>query len=195
MPTHERIRPLAPEQWSAQVRDLLAATAGPVHSMEGDGKQSSGTLNILRTLAHHPGLLGPFLGFASALALQGEIPRREHELLALRAVWNCRSAFEWGHHVVFARAAGLRDDEIARVPAGPEDPAWSAGDRLLLIAADELHAGQDLKDATWAELRKRLSDAQLVELPFIVGNYTMLSMLANATGVPLEAGLAPLPSA
>jgi len=191
----DRVRPLRPEQWSTRTRELLAATAGPVQSMEGEGNQDSGTLNILRTIAHHPSLLGPFLGFASALALEGVIPRRSHELLALRAVWNCRSAFEWGHHVVFARAAGLRDDEIARIPAGPSHPAWSDEDRSLLRAADELHRDQQLSDASWAALRARLTDAQLVELPFIVGNYTMLSMLANATGVPVEPGLDPLPRA
>ena len=64
---------------------------------------------------------------------------------------------------------------------------------MILRAADELHARQDLSDATWSALRECLSDAQLVELPFVVGQYTMLSMVANATGVPLEPGLAPLP--
>jgi alkylhydroperoxidase family enzyme len=97
--------------------------------------------------------------------------------------------------VVFARAAGLRDEEIARVPVGPAHPAWSDEDRSLLRAADELHRDQQVSDASWAALRARLSDAQLVELPFIVGTYTMLSMLANATGVPLEPGLEPLPRA
>jgi alkylhydroperoxidase family enzyme len=191
-----RVRPLAPEEWSVQARELLAGTAGPVHELEGGtGRPSSGTLNILKTIAHHPSLLGPFLGFASALAMQGLLPRRSHELLALRAAWNCRSAFEWGHHVVFARAASLRDEEIARIPSGPAHPAWSDEDRLLLRAADELHRDQQLSERTWSELRRRLTDAQLVELPFVVGNYTMLSMLANATGVPVEPGLAPLPAA
>jgi len=36
--------------------------------------------------------------------------------------------------------------------------------------------------------------AQLVELPFVVGNYTMLSMVANATDVPLEPDLPLMPS-
>jgi alkylhydroperoxidase family enzyme len=192
----DRVRPLPPEEWSAQARELIAGTAGPVHALEGgSGEAPSGTLNILKTIAHHPGLLGPFLGFASALALQGLLPRRSHELLALRAAWNCRSPFEWGHHVVFARAAGIRDEEIGRIPSGAAHPAWSDEDRLLLRAADELHRDQQLSERTWTELRRRLTDAQLVELPFVVGNYTMLSMLANATGVPLEAGLALLPAA
>ena len=34
-----------------------------------------------------------------------------------------------------------------------------------------------------------------VEIPFVVGNYTMLSMVAKATGVPVGEGLPPLPRA
>jgi alkylhydroperoxidase family enzyme len=194
--THDdRIRPTSPADWSDPVRALLGGTTDRVAALEGDAEEgSSGTLNILRTLAHHEDLLGPFLAFAATLALKGTLSRRVSELLALRAAWNCQSAFEWGHHVVYARAAGLSEDEIAAIAVGPGDSCWSEQDRALLSAADELHARQDLQDATWAVLRPHLSDAQLVELPFVVGNYTMLSMVANATGVPLEAGLPPLPT-
>ena len=62
-------------------------------------------------------------------------------------------------------------------------------------AADELHAAQDVSDATWQQLRARWDDAQLVEIPFVVGQYTMLSMVANATGVAVEGELPPLPDA
>ena len=63
----------------------------------------------------------------------------------------------------------------------------------MLRAADELHAGQTFSDATWAALRERHDEAQLVEIPFVVGQYTMLSMVANGTGVPVEEHLPPLP--
>jgi alkylhydroperoxidase family enzyme len=188
----DRLRPLRREEMSPEVRELLAGTAGPVEEMEG-GEGESGTLNILRTIAHHPALLEPFLGFAQAIALRGVLSRRVSELLALRAAWNSRSAFEWGHHVVFARAAGLREEEIDRIATGPAHPGWTEADRLLLEAADELHAEQDLSDATWSKLREHMSAAEPVEIPFVVGQYTMLSMVANATGVPLEDGLPPLP--
>ena len=151
------------------------------------------TPNLLRAVAHHPQLLEPFLAFAAALAGRGSLPRRASELLALRAAWNCRSAFEWGHHAVYARAAGLSDAEIDAVAAGPTAPTWAEDERVLLAAADELHAGQTLSDATWARLAARWSAAQLVEIPFVVGHYTMLSMVAGAAQVPLEDGLPALP--
>ncbi|TMA36055.1 MAG: carboxymuconolactone decarboxylase family protein [Deltaproteobacteria bacterium] len=150
------------------------------------------TPNLLRAVAHHPQLLEPFLGFAAALA-RGALPRRASELLALRAAWNCRSEFEWGHHAHYARAAGLSDIEIAGVAAGPGAAGWSEEDRDLLRAADELHARQKITDATWAALASRWSAAQLVEIPFVVGQYTMLSMVAGAIAVPLEEGFPRLP--
>ncbi|MCZ6783901.1 MAG: carboxymuconolactone decarboxylase family protein [Proteobacteria bacterium] len=173
-----RIAPLAPDRWDEQTREIFGSNDRP--------------LNILATIAHHPRLLRPFLAFAATLSVAGTLPRRISELLALRAAWNCRSAFEWGHHVEYGRAAGLSEDEIRRVTAGPDDPAWSPGDRALLRAADELHESQDVTDETWARLRKDWEEAELVEIPFVVGNYTMLSMVANSTGVPLEEGLPPL---
>ena len=130
-----------------------------------------------------------FLGFAATLATAGTLPRRDSELLALRAAWNCRSAFEWGHHVHYARAAGLSEDEIARVGGGAPDDGWAERDRILLQTADELHARQDVSDETWKQLAAHFDESQLVEIPFVVGNYTMLSMVANATGVPLEPDL------
>ena len=185
-----RIEPLEPEAWSESVRRVLGGTVAPVAELE--GRPATGgprPLNILMTIAHHPRLLEPFLGFAATLAARGALPRRESELLALRASWNCRSAFEWGHHALYGRAAGLADAEIERLAVGPEALEWSVEDRSLLRAADELHREQQISDATWAQLVERFDEAQLLEIPFVVGQYTMLSMVAKATGVPLEAGL------
>jgi len=190
----DRLGPAALEALDPKRRELLGGTEAPVASLEGrERKPGGGPLNILRTIAHHPHLLEPFLGFAATLATRGVLSRRDSELLALRAAWNCGSAFEWGHHVHYARAAGLEEAEIERVAAGPAAPGWSDRERLLLEAADELHGGQDVSNATWVRLREAFDDAQLVEIPFVVGIYTMLSMVAKSTGVALEDDLPPLP--
>lgn len=190
----ERLPPMPEADWSPEVREMLRGTQDRVAALEGSGRREPGqVLNILRTLAYHPRLMKPFLGFATAIAQQGVLSRRESELLALRASWNCRSDFEWGHHVEYARVAGLSDAEIARIAEGPEAPGWSEADRDLLLAADQLHVAQQIEDAVWARLARRYEPAQLVELPFVVGQYTMLSMVANSTGVVLEAGHSPLP--
>lgn len=193
-----RIRPLPSNEWSPKVEKMLGGTRNRVAELEGhapikDKTAEPKTLNILRTLAHHPDLMGPFLGFASALAQEGALTRRDSEILALRASWNCQSEFEWGHHVEYGQTAGLTMAEIARIPLGPNAPGWTQEDRMLLEAADQLHAGQQISDALWSRLSVRFTEKQLVEIPFVVGQYTMLSMFANAARVELEAGYDGLP--
>jgi 4-carboxymuconolactone decarboxylase len=184
-----RIRLSDASHWSEATREVLRNATPAAESSDG-----SGPPNILYTIAHHPNLLSPFLGFASALALRGVLLRPDAELLALRTAWNCRSDFEWGHHAEYALAHGLSPEEIRRIADGPEHPGWGSKERVLLLAADELHANQHLTDEIFATLREAWSNAEIVEIVFVVGNYTMLSMVANATGVPVEQRLPAMPA-
>jgi alkylhydroperoxidase family enzyme len=193
-PPSVRLAPLPEAHWSAETRAALGRTLPRVSALGGDGSPAAAPkpLPILTYIAHHPTLLSPFIEFASALAQRGVLSRRESELIALRVVWRAQSPFEWGHHVLYARAAGIGDAEIARV-AEQGDAPLSPRELLLLRAADELFAEQRFRDDTWAALRAAYSDAQLVEIPFLAGQYTMLSMVAEGLGVPLEDGLPDLP--
>jgi alkylhydroperoxidase family enzyme len=187
---------LGPDEWGPDVQALLGPTLAPVAALEGRTvEERPRPLEILTVMAHNPGLLGPFIGWASALVFNSKLSRRHHELLALRAASNCGSDFEWAHHVVYGRAAGLLDDEIARVLGGPRAAGWSPPDAPVLQAADELHVTSTISDATWASLASWLTPAVLVEVPWVVGQYTMLSMLANATGITIGPGEDALPSA
>ena len=134
-------------------------------------------------LAHTPALAAPFLGWAAALALNGMLSRRDHELVALRAIYHCNSEFERVEHTRFALDAGLTDAEIARVSAGPEAAGWVAYEAALLRAVDELHAACTITDLTWAALADHFEPGQLVEIPYVAGQYTMLSMVANGLAI------------
>jgi len=78
--------------------------------------------------------------------------------------------------------------EIARIKAGADDPAWSAADRALILASDELHADQFITDATWAALKAHFTDKQCMDVVFTAGQYTQVSMILNSFGVQLDAG-------
>jgi alkylhydroperoxidase family enzyme len=195
-----RLGPLLDDEWTSEIRELLAPTITSVDAIERQGSMAdrpprTRPLNILLVLAHNPHLLRPFLPWATAVALDGSLDRRHCELLALRAAWNGRSDFEWGHHVDYAKAFGLSADEIRRVPAGPDAGGWTDEQRALLRAADELHESTTISDATWELLAASFTPAQLVEIVMTVGQYTMLSMVANSFAVEVEEGLEPLPEA
>ena len=193
-----RIPGVTAEAMSEDVTRLLGVTVSRVAGDEAGGGAPERTkpLHILTVMAHHPTLLPPFVEWATALAQRGLLTRREHEILALRVAYSCRSEFEWGHHVVYARAAGMSDADIDRVVEGPDAPGWSVSEQALVRAADELTSSTfDITDDTWSVLRAHYDDARLTEIPFVVGQYTMLSMFANSLGVVLEPDYESLPVA
>jgi 4-carboxymuconolactone decarboxylase len=145
------------------------------------GREPAATMAVL---ARQPDLLSPFLGWAAALALNGVLSHRDHELLALRVASNCGSEFEWDEHAEYASEAGLSAEEIALVRRPIDAGSWTVAERALLRATDELQGNHDVDDATWAVLAEHYEPPALVEMLFVVGQYTMLSMVANAAGIP-----------
>ena len=147
-------------------------------------------LNILRTLAHSPGALSGFLGWANyVLSRRNSLSPRDRELAILRIGWLCRSGYEFVQHVRIARRAGLADQEIARVKQGPGAPGWTAAERALLQAVDQLHADQHVDDPTWTALQIHFDQRALMDLVFTVAQYTQVSMILNTFGVQLDEGL------
>ena len=177
-----RIAALTDEQLPQDVGDLI-------------GGARMGMLNIFRTLANHPGLMKRWLVFGNHVLGKSTLPAREREIVILRIGWLCRSGYEWGQHVAIGKAAGLSDEEIARIAEGAGAAGWSTAERALLRATDELHADAFISDATWAELASSLDTQQLMDLVFTVGQYNLVSMALNSFGVQPEPGLAPLPRA
>jgi alkylhydroperoxidase family enzyme len=173
-----RLDPLPEAEWDDEQRDL-------VRGAERDGR----ALNIYRTLVRHPKLLKRWGVFGAHILYKNSLPPRDRELLILRTGWLCRCQYEWGQHVIIARACGLTDDEIARIQDGPEAGGWSEADAALLRAADELHADAFVSDATWQALSERFDSRQLLDLVFTAGQYHIVSMALNTLGVQLDAGV------
>jgi 4-carboxymuconolactone decarboxylase len=173
------ITPLPPDQWDEEIRPLVAP----------DGS----ALNIFGTLAHHPKLLKRWIVFGNHILAKSSLAARDRELLILRTGWRCRAPYEWGQHVVIARAAGLTDEEIARVAAGPDAAGWDAFDALLLRAADELHDDACISEDTYRALAARYTDQQLLDAVFTVGQYHLVSMALNTFRVERDDGVSDVP--
>jgi alkylhydroperoxidase family enzyme len=178
-----RIPPLPREGRDPRTEELLAALRWS------DGSE----LNIFSTLARHPKLLKKWSEFGGVLLYGGVLPARERELLILRTGLLCRAHYEWGQHIPIALACGVTQEEVDRVPAGPDAAGWSEDDAMLLRAADELHADATIGDATWAALSARFDEQQLIELCMVVGQYHLVAYTLNSLGVQFEGELAPLP--
>ena len=182
----ERIAPLAPVDWD----DATRAELGGVVGVGGNPRP----VHLPAMIARHPTYLAPYLGWAKTVALHGVLSSRHNELITLRTSYLCRSEFEWGVHAEYARQPGcLTEDEVAAIVVGPDGGTWSPTERALLLAADELHHDAEVSDATWAVLAAELDLPALLEVVFVAGHYTMLSMVANSAGLPPEPTWQPLP--
>ena len=173
-----RVAPLDLDRIDADQQAALAA----VH----DGKL--GALNIFRTLAHAPKALTAFLGWGSyILSRRNALPARERELAILRTGFACGSGYEWTQHRAIGLEAGLTEPEIHAIKQGPDEPSWSAIDRAILTACDELTRDFHVSDTTWAALAP-LGDKARMDLVMTVGQYTQVSMMLNSFGVQLDPG-------
>ncbi len=173
-----RVQPLSDSALPPEIRETL-----------GDGP----ILNIFRTLANHPKLMKRWLVFGNHVLAKSTLGAREREIVILRIGWLCRAEYEWAQHVVIGRASGITDEELERIADGPDAEGWSERDRLLLRAADELHADQFVSDATWSGLSQHYETQPLMDLVFTIGQYTLVSMALNTLGVQLEPGAARIP--
>jgi 4-carboxymuconolactone decarboxylase len=173
-----RIPPLPADQLEAQHADVLDTI----------NRDATGARNVVTTLLRHPLLFRLWAPLSGGLLYGSLLPHRDRELLILRTASNCHADYEWAHHVVIGKQAGLTDEEIERVRNGPTDESWSTDDAVLLTAADELHNDSHISDTTWAALAARYDEKQLIELPILVGQYHMVAFTLNCFGVEIEPG-------
>jgi alkylhydroperoxidase family enzyme len=168
-----RIAPLRDDELSDEQRELLS-------------RGNLARLNIFRTLVRYPELFRRWSAFGAHILSRSTLSPRDRELVILRTGHLCDAAYEVHQHTAIGKAIGLSDAELAELKVGPEAPGWSAFDRALLRATDELHARQFVSDATWQALGERYDTRQLLDLIFTVGEYTMIAMALNSLGVQIE---------
>ena len=170
-----RIAPMTDAEMDADQKELLVPMGGRV-------------LNIFRTLVRAPKALRGFLGWGNyVLSRRNDLPAREREIVILRTGFLCKSGYEFTQHTRIGLQSGLSQDEIERTKRGA-GAGWSAADAALIRACDELHADQFIGEATWAELGRRFTDKQRMDVVFTVGQYSQVSMILNSFGVQLDAG-------
>lgn len=151
-------------------------------------------VNVIATLAKHHDLFKSWNRFAGYILNRTEITKREVEILILRTGWNRQSDYEWGQHAAIGRQAGITEDELIAIAKGPDEGGWSAKERNLLVAADELFANSEISDGTWTALTADFSENQLMDIIMVVGQYSLVCMFLKSVRVQLDDGVESLPS-
>ncbi|MEE3849043.1 carboxymuconolactone decarboxylase family protein [Gordonia sp. LSe1-13] len=185
-----RIPPAARAEWSTEMQAFVDGFRSSVKSTAPEEERQAGD-NLLGTLARYPGLAMAFLSFNKHLLAGSALSARQRELLILRVAHRRRAKYEWAQHVILAGRAGLTADEIDRVARDPSAAEWSATDRALVSAVDELLDDATIGDETWSTLDEVFDEQQLMDVVFTVGCYSMLAMALTSFGIEPEPGLLP----
>jgi alkylhydroperoxidase family enzyme len=143
--------------------------------------------------AWHPDLARAFYTFNTHL-FNSTLSARDRELVTVRIGWVRRGEYEWAQHVRMAIKAGLSQEEVDAISAGPDSPVWGARDAALLRSVDEVAADRYVSDETWKQLSEHFDRKQLMDVVFTIGAYDLLAMAFNTFGVELDPGLTGFPA-
>lgn len=173
--TPPRVAPLDAADMSEKAREIAARLRAA------SGSSDTGQVPaIVATLLKHPDLYDRHLALGIALLGGGTLEARHRELAILRTGWLLGAPYEWGEHVAIAKRAGITTGEIERVTLGSTAEGWNERDSAVLRAAEELRETAMISDGTWSRLAAFMDERQLIELPYLIGNYTKVAYLQNA---------------
>lgn len=176
-----RIVPLPPEQWPAQLREVLAASH----------KDGPGRVNLFGTLAHHPALAHAWLALARVLTHEGTLTDRHRELVVLRTAHRRGGTFVYERHRAVAGDAGLTPSETSATADAPSSHPWAADDLALLEACDVLADGAPVPQPLWDRLAAALRPDQLIELLLLAGQCATMCATLGALHTPPDGGRTP----
>ncbi len=148
-----------------------------------------GTLDVLRLIANAPNVFEEWARMAGELLDSPTFTPRMREVIILRVGHLQESPYELAQHVVFARKAGLTDQQIDALQdkATLDDAGFGADERLVIDTVTELCTTRRLSDGSFAQAHKLLGDEALTEMLMIVSCYYGLALVLNAVDLDIDA--------
>ncbi len=185
-PSSPRLVPLPFAEWDEETRaTLLAHLRRPELYLSGSPDAPAKPMPVvLELFAHHVALSETFLSFTDVMVSdQSKLEPRIRELAILRVAWRTKSGYEWTQHRRMGGDEGLTDEQLDAVSQGPDSTVWSAPERAVVAAADEMIDHFSVSDETWDALAASFAPAPLFELLFVIGGYLCLAAVLNSIGL------------
>ncbi len=140
--------------------------------------------NWWTVFAQTPALLDHMVaGFGLFNSPDRELSPVLRELALTRVGFAAQSQFVFSQHCKAARAAGVREDQIAAIPAWASAAAdvFTTLERAVLAYADDLVLGGGrVPDGTFGVLAAELSEVAIIELTYAVASYRLHATMCRA---------------
>jgi len=103
------------------------------------------------------------------------------ELGQIRAGWARGSQFVYSQHCKASRDVGLTEAQIKAIPYWPIADVWSPVERAVLAYTDCLVLmGGRVPEEIFTEMKKHLSDEEILEFTYITTTYEMHATMSRA---------------
>jgi 4-carboxymuconolactone decarboxylase len=133
-------------------------------------------------LAEKAQRLGAFARFGTSL------PPRLSELVILCTARFWTAQYEWHHHEIFARKAGLGDDLIAAIAERRTPHFAKADEKAVYDFCTVFYRDKSVDGATYACAVEQLGERGVVDLVGIMGYYGLISITLNVFEVAVPKG-------
>ena len=151
-----RLPYLEADQVAPEYRDMLARNT-----------------NLHKLLVNSPDMARAFNGVGGYIRFKSKLNPRLRELAILQVGWLERSEYEFTHHVKIGKEFGVTDEDIQGLfletegkPSKLEPLA-----KAILKGAREMTRNIGMSDATFAEIKKELSDEHMTDLVLTIAFY------------------------
>jgi alkylhydroperoxidase family enzyme len=151
-----RLPYLEPDQVAPEYRDMLKRNT-----------------NLHKLLVNSPDMAKAFNGVGGFIRFKSKLDPRLRELAILQVGWLERSEYEFTHHVKIGKEFGVTDEDIQGLfletegkPSKLEPLA-----KAVLKGAREMVRDIGMSDATFAEIKKHLSNEHMTDLVLTIAFY------------------------
>ena len=143
--------------------------------------------NLLKVLGHSGPATQAMGAILDTYFHQLSLEPRIREIAYLTVARSNQCTYCIGHHTMFAKQAGMTDEEIALLgELGISHVKFSEGERAVIRFALETTKNVVAEDATLEELQKAFSLAQVAEIAFVVAAANFIQRIGKNFGIELE---------
>jgi alkylhydroperoxidase family enzyme len=185
----DRLRPVSLAEALPEVREIYRQFFGERDPVAEPGTATGTPGDYWTTYALVPDILKMSHAALFALLQPGRALKPEHrELAILRTGIVGDSKFEYSQHLKVARLVGLAEDKLQAIKGWATSDKFDPVERAVMAATDELVGRNLIEDATFAVLKHHLSDAQIMELIFVIATWRMHGMVVRALHLEYDGG-------
>jgi alkylhydroperoxidase family enzyme len=176
-----RLKQVSKAEASPEIQELYKQFFGDRDPVAQPGTATGTPGDYWTTFALVPDLLFNARNSLMALMQPGRVlPAHLRELAIIRTGIVGDSRFEYSQHLKVARMVKVPDDKLNAIKGWSTSDKFTAAERAVMAATDELVGRNLVEDETFAELKKHLSDPQIMELFYVIGLWRMHGMIVRA---------------